>query len=114
MGVFRTKQEEAVSALSEMAPTVILKIGAEGSWLARGTEKVKVTAFPVNCVDTTGAGDLYAAGFLYALANGLPLEQCGVAGSLMAGKVIEIVGARMDRNRFREIKNELSEILSSN
>jgi hypothetical protein len=37
-----------------------------------------------------------------------------VAGSLMAGKVIEIVGARMDRNRFREIKNELAEILAGN
>jgi len=106
--------EEAVVVLSEISPTVILKVGAEGSWLAQGTEKVKVTAFPVNCVDTTGAGDLYAAGFLYALANGLPLEQCGVAGSLMAGKVIEIVGARMDKNRFREIKNELAEILSGN
>ncbi len=106
--------EKAISVLSEMSPTVILKVGAEGSWLARGTEKVKVTAFPVNCIDTTGAGDLYAAGFLYSLANGLPLEQCGVAGSLMAGKVIEIVGARMDRNRFREIKTELAEILSGN
>jgi sugar/nucleoside kinase (ribokinase family) len=73
---------------------------------------IKVTAFPVNCIDTTGAGDLYAAGFLYGLARGQNLEKCGIIGSLMAGKVIEIVGARMDKQKFREIKKEIEEIIA--
>jgi sugar/nucleoside kinase (ribokinase family) len=101
-----------LTVLSGMSETVILKAGAEGSWLKRVNEFIKVTAFPVNCIDTTGAGDLYAAGFLYGLAKGQNLEKSGIIGSLMAGKVIEIVGARMDKEKFREIKNEIEEIIS--
>jgi len=104
---------QALPVLSEMASTVILKIGAEGSWLKTVDETVKISAYPVKCVDTTGAGDLYAAGFLYGYANGLPLEKCGILGSFMAGKVIEIIGARMDRERFALIKREISLILGT-
>jgi sugar/nucleoside kinase (ribokinase family) len=99
--------KEALTVLSGMAETVILKAGAEGSWLKSPGELIKVTAFPVKCIDTTGAGDLYAAGFLYGMAKGENLERCGIIGSLMAGKVIEIVGARMDKEKFREIKKEI-------
>ncbi len=104
---------QALPVLSEMASTVILKIGAEGSWLKTVDETVKISAYPVKCVDTTGAGDLYAAGFLYGYANDLPLEKCGILGSFMAGKVIEIIGARMDRERFALIKREISLILGT-
>jgi len=104
--------EKALPSLSEISPTVILKIGAEGSWLKTADETIKISAYPVKCVDTTGAGDLYAAGFLYGYANGFPLEKCGILGSFLAGKVIEIIGARMDNNSFREIKSELDRILS--
>ncbi len=103
--------EEALSILSDSCDTVILKIGANGSMIRHGEEFIKVSALPVKCNDTTGAGDLYAAGFLYGLAKDLDLEQCGLIGSLMAGKVIEIVGARMDKSRFREIKKEIKGII---
>jgi sugar/nucleoside kinase (ribokinase family) len=105
---------EALIVLSGIAKTVILKLGAEGSWLRNSNELIKVTAFPVNCIDTTGAGDLYAAGFLFGLAKGLNLERCGIIGSLMAGKVIEIVGARMNREKFSEIKKEIEKIIAEN
>lgn len=104
--------ENALSVLSYLSETVILKIGAEGSWLKRQNDLIKVSAFPVQCIDTTGAGDLYAAGFLYGFARDLSLERCGIIGSLLAGKVIEIVGARMDKDKFTEIKKEIEEILS--
>jgi sugar/nucleoside kinase (ribokinase family) len=45
-------------------------------------------------VDVTGAGDLYAAGFLFGLTEGLPLESCGRLGSLAAAEVISHIGAR--------------------
>jgi sugar/nucleoside kinase (ribokinase family) len=106
------EHEKALTVLSGMSETVILKTGAEGSWLKRDNELIKVTAFPVNCIDTTGAGDLYAAGFLYGLAKGLNLERCGILGSLMAGSVIEIVGARMDKEKFREIRKKIEEIIA--
>jgi sugar/nucleoside kinase (ribokinase family) len=103
--------EKALPLLSEMCEVVVLKVGAEGSWVKGGEEIVKVSAFPVECVDTTGAGDLYAAGFLYGYARELNLETCGIMGSLMAGKVIETVGARMDIARFAGIKKEIEVIM---
>jgi sugar/nucleoside kinase (ribokinase family) len=103
--------EKALPLLSEMCEIVILKSGADGSWVKRGEEIIKISAFPVKCVDTTGAGDLYAAGFLYGFALDLNLETCGILGSLMAGKVIEIVGARMNNEKFTEIKEEIRLII---
>jgi sugar/nucleoside kinase (ribokinase family) len=61
----------------------------------------------VECVDTTGAGDLYASGFLYGYAKGMPLDICGQYGSVLAGHVIEIVGARMDETRWKRIMEML-------
>jgi sugar/nucleoside kinase (ribokinase family) len=103
--------EKALSVLSGLCEIVILKAGAEGSWLKCGEELIKISAFPVGCVDTTGAGDLYAAGFLYGFARDLNLETCGILGSLMAGRVIEIVGARMDKDKFAGIKEEIIMIM---
>ena len=72
-------------------------------------KQIKIGTIPVQCVDTTGAGDLYASGFLYGYANGLSLENCGIAGSILAGHVIEIVGARMDEHRWKKIIKMLKE-----
>ena len=69
----------------------------------RGEEIIKIGTIPVQCIDTTGAGDLYASGFLYGYACGLSLEKCGEFGSILAGNVIEIVGARMNENRWKKI-----------
>lgn len=106
--------EKALPVLSLLSDIVILKTGAEGSWVRSKDEEIRISAFPVKCVDTTGAGDLYAAGFLYGFANGLDLEKCGVLGSLMAGKVIEIVGARMENEIFLEIRREIEKIMEEN
>jgi sugar/nucleoside kinase (ribokinase family) len=106
--------ENALSVLSYLSETVILKIGAGGSWLKRQNDLIKVSAFPVECIDTTGAGDLYAAGFLYGFARDLNLESCGIIGSLLAGKVIEIVGARMDKEKFTEIRKDIKKIIEEN
>ena len=105
--------EKALTPLSEMVEIVILKVGSAGSWIKCREESIRINAFPVNCLDTTGAGDLYAAGFLYGFSMGLGLEKCGSLGSLLAGRVIEIVGARMDREKFTEIKNEIITILEN-
>jgi sugar/nucleoside kinase (ribokinase family) len=104
--------EKAVESLSASSETVILKVGADGSWLRRGEELIRVSSTPVTVNDTTGAGDLYAAGFLYGLARGLSLEKCGLIASLMAGKVIEIVGARMSNEKFAEIKQAIKTIIT--
>ena len=69
--------------------------GAKGSVVISGDQRVAVDAFPVDkVIDTTGAGDQYAAGFLLGLARGLSLEDAGKLGSLAAAEVIAHWGPR--------------------
>lgn len=99
--------ENALDYFSELAEIAIVKVGAEGSWIKKGEEKIRVDALPVRCVDTTGAGDLYASGFLYEYAHGTDLEKCGAAASLLAGRIIETVGARLGPEAFTGIREQL-------
>jgi sugar/nucleoside kinase (ribokinase family) len=71
-----------------------LTLGPNGSVIVAGDEIHVVPAHPVEVVDTTGAGDLYAAGFLYGYTAGLPLPESGRLGSLAASEVISHIGAR--------------------
>jgi sugar/nucleoside kinase (ribokinase family) len=103
----------ALYRLSELCETAVVKIGAEGSWIKRGEEVIKIGTIPVKCKDTTGAGDLYASGFLYGLAKNESLENCGLYGAILSGKVIEITGARMSTEKWDEIKKLISEIKGS-
>ena len=67
----------------------------KGSVIVTRDERVEVAASPVeHVVDATGAGDLYASGFLYGLAQGAPLERCADMGSIAAGEIISHIGAR--------------------
>ena len=59
-------------------------------------------------MDTTGAGDLYASGFLYGLSSGLPLKTCGEIGTLLASNVIEVIGAKMTESTWENIRREIA------
>jgi sugar/nucleoside kinase (ribokinase family) len=98
--------EAAVSALAKDCSVAVVKIGEKGSYVMQGENLLHIPAIKAKCIDTTGAGDLYAAGFLYGLVNGKSLSACGQYGSLMAGNVIEVIGAKMDAGRWEEIKQK--------
>ena len=102
--------EGALDIISKTCGVAVVKVGSEGSWIKSGLEVIKIGTSEVNVKDTTGAGDLYASGFLYGYSIGKNLEVCGQYGSLIAGKVIEILGARMDISKWQEIKDLISEI----
>jgi len=91
---------EALNIISGMCEVAVIKVGKEGSFIKRGEEVIKVGTIQVQSVDTTGAGDLYAAGFLFGYAGDFSLEYCGQFGSILAGNVIEVVGAKMDEDRW--------------
>lgn len=97
--------EAAVQALGSICHTAVVKVGKQGSIIRRGSETVQVPATPVEkVVDTTGAGDYFAAGFLYGLTNGYTLEQSGKIGSLLAGEVIQVIGTELPAERWRHIR----------
>ena len=104
--------EEALKIISGMCEITVIKVGSEGSLIKRGNEIFKVNSFPVKCIDTTGAGDLYASGFLYGYANNLPADKCGRLGAFLAGKVIEIIGARIHEENWKEINKEIASIIN--
>jgi sugar/nucleoside kinase (ribokinase family) len=87
--------EEAADAALADCELAVLTRSEEGSVIVANGETIAIPAEPVHkVVDVTGAGDLYASGFLYGLTRGLPLETCGRLGSLAAAEVIGHIGAR--------------------
>lgn len=100
--------EAALDELAELCEIAVVKVGKDGSFVKRGNEKVKIDPIKANPVDTTGAGDAYAAGFLYGLINGYSLDKCGYMGAVLAGKVIEVIGAKMDEAKWKEIEAMLA------
>jgi sugar/nucleoside kinase (ribokinase family) len=87
--------ETAVSCLARDVPLGIVTMSEAGSMVLAGDRRVRVPAARVDRIlDLTGAGDLFAAGFLYGLSRGFPHEVCGRLGSLAAAEVISHFGAR--------------------
>ena len=94
----------ALQAISTMCELAIVKIGTKGAIIKQGDEVVHVGIMAAaKRVDTTGAGDFYAAGFLAGLCEGLTLRQCGTIGAITAGKVIEVVGTTFGEEAWEEI-----------
>ncbi len=90
-----TSFDGAVTAVEETGLLAALTRGPAGSVVVAASGPVAVAAEPVDrVVDTTGAGDLYAAGFLYGLTHGYDPESCGRLGGLCAGEIISHLGAR--------------------
>ena len=79
-----------------------------------GDEYHYIKAWPANPVDATGAGDTYAAGFLYAHSLGMPLKVCGEIGSIIAAKVVEVIGTKIDIPRWKAAKKEIRELIAAN
>lgn len=105
--------EEALKEISGMCNIAVVKTGKQGSLVKQGNEISRIGAIPAKVIDTTGAGDLYAAGFLYGLTKGLTMAQCGHIGALLAGKVIEVIGAKMPSATWDEIKKGVKIIESA-
>ena len=87
--------DAAIAALRQDCRLAAVTMSERGSYVVTWEETELVPVAPAaTVVDTTGAGDLYAAGFLFGLARGLPLASCAALGGLAAGEAITHVGAR--------------------
>lgn len=79
------------------ASDVALTLGADGSLLMHGGQAIPIEGVAVDAVDTTGAGDMYAAGVLYGITNGLTWHQAGHLASHAAARVVAQMGARLHK-----------------
>lgn len=105
---------EAINEIASKCSVAVVKLGAQGSCVKKGTEYIKVETRPVKkVVDTTGAGDFYAAGFLYGLTCGYSLEKCCAIGSILASYVIQVMGTTLSKKKWDEIKLNIEELLQA-
>ena len=102
-GIDQSSESWAVEALEYIhsrmkkgtGAIAVVKLGAQGSLITDGNQICRIDALPVDVVDTTGAGDAYAAGFLYAHSKGADLCSCGRGGALLASKVVSQLGPKI-------------------
>jgi sugar/nucleoside kinase (ribokinase family) len=102
--------EEALNEIAGFCDIAVVKIGAKGSLIKCGEKRYIAGAMPVKAIDTTGAGDQYAAGFLYGLIKEQSLDKCAEIGSLLAAKVIEDYGARIKESEWEEVIKRVEKI----
>jgi sugar/nucleoside kinase (ribokinase family) len=90
--------EDCARSLGELCPLVVVKNGEAESFISHEGRIETVASFKTDVRDTTGAGDNFAAGFLFGLVKAFPVESCGRVASFVASKTIEKVGAQAPEN----------------
>jgi len=103
-----TDESKALAALGEHVEIAVLKVGKRGSYISHNGQ---VTTVPPHIaqssVDTTGAGDLWAAGFLYGLVNDYSLEKSGELASACGAEVVQVIGAKIPEDGWARIQTLL-------
>jgi sugar/nucleoside kinase (ribokinase family) len=103
--------EDIFDKLDGVCDVIALKLGKQGAIIKAGNIKVKANARIVDAVDTTGAGDLWQAGFLYAYVGhkkltGKLLEKAGGFGAVLGAEIVQIIGASIPETRWAEIRKK--------
>lgn len=99
--------EKAALILKDICTIAVIKMGSHGCWAATGEKQAFHQAFEVPVIDTTGAGDLFASGFLHGFLTGKTLEENLRYGSFIASQVVQTIGAEIPEDRWLAIKKNL-------
>jgi sugar/nucleoside kinase (ribokinase family) len=102
---------ESLDILSEKAEIAVVKIGKDGVLIGKGKERMKVAGNPVKAIDTTGAGDLWASGFLYGLTQGMSLEKAASLGCKVGAEVVQVMGAVIPEEGWKRVKDYRTSLL---
>lgn len=105
--------EEAVLEIAGITDIAVVKMGKEGSIVKKKEEEHRIKIVISNSIDSTGAGDLYAAGFMYGLCMDQSLEKCGQLGALLGGRITEVIGAKLTREQWKKVRIEVKKICRS-
>ena len=109
----RLEPREALDEIARHCSIAVVKVGKDGSMVKQGDEYHYIEAWPAATIDATGAGDTYAAGFLYAHSLGMSLKECGEIGSIIAAKVVEVIGTKIDIPRWKAAKQEIRDLVAA-
>lgn len=98
----------ALQEISKHTQITIIKLGKKGAVISHKNQLFKIPPVPTTVIDTTGAGDSFAAGFLYGFCNKWDIEKCGKLGSLLAAKIIACKGTKYCELNIDEIKKQIN------
>ena len=106
--------EAAIHEIAEKVPMVIMKGGAKGSWIKQKDLLIHIPAYKkIKPVDTTAAGDYYAAGYFYGMINRADPEKCAKLGTLLAYYIIQVIGTKLPEETWTEIREKAKVILGN-
>jgi sugar/nucleoside kinase (ribokinase family) len=101
---------ECCKSMGKLCETAIVKNGKQGSFISHRQKVMKIPVQgPVVPTDTTGAGDIYAAGFLYGLCHSYSIEECGDIASMLAGEIIQQRGAQFSLEKSKMLQQQLEQ-----
>jgi sugar/nucleoside kinase (ribokinase family) len=99
--------EKAVNTISELCDIAVVKVGAKGSLVKYNQVTHSIAATESKPVDLTGAGDLYASGFLYGLSRRKDVKSCAAIGTLCAGEIIQVVGTKLSQDVWDRLNSAI-------
>ena len=99
----KTTLQDAIQALKPLTQKLVITLGSDGALVVNAGNEVKIAAQAVKPLDTNGAGDMFAGAFLYGLTQGLSNAQAGALASKAAAQIIQVYGARLDKQVHQEL-----------
>lgn len=101
------EEEKACEALAEICEVGVVLMGPKGCWVKRGRHKLHCPAYPVEPIDTTGAGDLFTSGFLHGYMRKYPIDICAHYGAIAGRAVVQVMGPIIPHDAWDEIYRKL-------
>jgi sugar/nucleoside kinase (ribokinase family) len=102
--LFNSTPEDAARRIAATGAIAVVKLGAEGALVVNGKTEYKIAPVPTKVIDTTAAGDMFAAGFLHGFLKGRSLDVCGVMAATLASDVISRVGAKISDKALSTVR----------
>jgi sugar/nucleoside kinase (ribokinase family) len=103
---------EGCHQLQKMCSIAIILMGDKGCLVGHQGKVFHIPSFPAHVVDTTGAGDLFASGFLYGYLQGYSLEKCAKLGNRLGKAIVEVEGAELSLEKWKEIRIQLKQLVT--
>lgn len=102
--LYNSTPEDTARKIASTGSIAVVKLGADGAIVVKGSEEYYIKPVKTNVVDTTAAGDMFAAGFLHGFLRGKRIDWCGNAAAILASDVISRVGAVVSENALTFVK----------
>lgn len=106
--LFNSSYEQGCQALAQWCDLAVVLRGREGCLIGTKEGIASYPAYPVVPLDTTGAGDLFTAGFLHGYLENLPIKTCAHFGALLGNAVVQVLGTNLSRETWEQLRSKLS------